>query len=176
MNADSKQAVTHHLHGYAVRALLISLTGCSASPPAPSGSQQPAPTGAELFALITETDPYEEWAQFPGVEGLVPSAPPHGPMARIFINRQVEDALGQFTGRLASGSMIVKENFGDGSSDKADSLTMMWKVDGYDPDNNDWFWANITPDGEINAQGMVAGCINCHAGARDNDFVFVHQF
>jgi hypothetical protein len=97
-------------------------------------------------------------------------------MARVFINDKVEDALDDFTGSLPDGAIIVKENLGASSSDKVDALTIMWKVKGHDSGNNDWFWANIKPDGMINAAGSVSGCINCHSSVRDNDFVFLHQF
>ena len=149
---------------------LIALVGC------PGTSPSDSPTASKLFTLITETDPYQDWAQFPGVEGIIESAPPHGPMAQVFINTSVEAALENFSGRLPDESIIVKESFGEITSEKADALTIMWKVSGFDPENNDWFWANITPEGVVNAEGKVAGCTSCHSGARDNDFVFLHQF
>jgi hypothetical protein len=141
--------------------------------------QMPAddPTAAKLFTMITETDPFQDWARFPEAQGLIESAAPHGPFARVWINGPVEDVvLTGLGGNLPDGSIIVKENLGESTSEKADAWTIMWKVSGYDPDNNDWFWANVTPDGDVNAEGRVEGCITCHGGARENDFVFLHQF
>ena len=155
--------------------VLMVLLGCPASFPTDSGVEA-SPSGAELFALITETDPFEDWTQFPEAKDFVASAAPHGPMARIWINQEVENALAGVSGGLPNGSIIVKENLGESTSEKADAWTVMWKVSGFDPDNNDWFWANVTPDGVVNAEGKIDGCIACHAGVRDNDFVFLHQF
>ena len=155
--------------------VMMLLAGCPGGMPTDTGMEA-SPSSAELFALITEADPFDNWAQFPDAQGIVPSQAPHGPMARVWINELVEGALADFTGELPDGSIIVKENLGESTSEKADALTVMWKVSGFDVDNNDWFWANITPDGVVNTEGKVAGCIACHSGARDNDFVFLHQF
>lgn len=163
---------------------LVALIGCPGATPTSPGdgsmtdgsTTDDAPTASKLFTLITETDPYEEWAQFPGLEGTIESAPPHGPMARVFINASVESALEDFSGRLPEGSIIVKESSGENAEEKANALAIMWKVSGFDPDNNDWFWANVTPEGVVTAEGRIAGCASCHSGAGDNDFIFLHQF
>ncbi len=179
MNGDGRLSIRILSRGVGTAALLVSMVGCAGVPPTTSRTKEAGattPTAAELFTLVTETDPYQDWAQFPGAQGTVVSAAPHGPMARIFINAQVEEALDSFAGQLPNEAIIVKENLGESTSEKADALTIMWKVSGFDPENNDWFWANTTLDGEVNAEGKVEGCINCHGGARDNDFVFVHDF
>lgn len=155
---------------------LVLLVGCPGAAPSDMSMGADSPTGSELFRLITETDPYQAWAQFPGVEGIIASAPPHGPMARVFINTSVEAALENFSGRLPDGSVILKESFVDTTPETPDTLTIMWKVSGFDPENNDWFWANMTPAGVVNAEGRVTGCTSCHSDARDNDFVFLHEF
>lgn len=159
-------------------ALALLITGCPAATPVNDEvpSAEETPSAAKLFTLVTETDPFETWAQFPGLEGTVESAAPHGPMSRTWINEEVESALTNYTGSLPVGSVIVKENLGESDTDKANSWTIMWKVTGFDPDHNDWFWANITPEGVVNAEGKVDGCIACHSGAQDNDFVFQHDF
>lgn len=156
--------------------LLASLLSCSEADNIGPEMVPATPSGSDLFVLITQADPYQDWTQFPDKQGIVPSSFPHGPMARIFINGQVVEALSNFTGTLSDGAIIVKENIGESEADKADALTIMWKVPGFDPENGDWFWANISPEGEVAAEGKLASCISCHNGARDNDFVFVHQF
>lgn len=157
-------------------ALLVVLAGCPASVAPPAQDDGETPTAAELFTLITETDPYEQWAQFPGSEGTIDSAPPHGPMARVFINALVEQGMQAFDGELPDGAIIVKERIGSAEGDTASALNIMWKVTGFDPNNNDWFWADVSPSGEVNAEGKIAGCSACHSGVRANDYVFLHQF
>ena len=51
----------------------------------------------------------------------------------------------------------------------------MYKVDGYDADNNDWWWMKRLADGTVEAEGQAAGCINCHGGQRANDFIWTSQ-
>jgi len=151
--------------------------GCTTTVPTEGGiDTTAAPSAEQLFRMVTETDPFEQWAQFPEAVGTVDSAAPHGPMARIFINAQVENAMDGGTLPLPDGSIIVKENLGQSTSEKAEAWTIMWKVAGFDADNNDWFWANITPDGEVGAEGRIDGCISCHSGAQTNDYVFTHTF
>jgi hypothetical protein len=156
--------------------------GCQTTPNAQmpgtmNPPDMPGPTAAKLFTLISQTDPYPQWGQFPDRQGTLPSVLPHGPMSRVWINGKVESALGNFTGQLPDGSIIVKENVGTSSQVTEAALTVMWKVAGFDPVNNDWFWANMSSDGQIMAEGKVQSCTLCHGGgARNNDFVFVHRF
>lgn len=151
--------------------------GCTSTAMPPGSSGSSSPTGRQLATLITETDPYQQWSEFPDRQGTLPSVLPHGPMSRVFINAAVESALAtDFTGQLPDGSIIVKENVGTSPEVTEAALTVMWKVQGFDPPNNDWFWANVTPDGQIAAEGKVQACAACHGGVRENDFVFVHPF
>jgi len=94
----------------------------------------------------------------------------------VFINGVVESAMGGFDGELPDDSIIVKENFGTSPAATEAGLTVMWKVAGFDDDNSDWFWADMSPNGRIAAAGRIVACAACHSAARANDFVFVHQF
>lgn len=62
------------------------------------------------------------------------------------------------------------------------AVTVMFKREaGYDPDNNDWFWAKYNPDGSLDknpkgmslagrvAKGMNQGCIACHTALGGED-------
>lgn len=151
----------------------IALAGCPGDTMDSDG-----PSGSALYRIITETDPYVEWAQFPEADGIISSALPHGPLARVHINGPVEAALDNFGGQLPDGSIIVKESFDENMDESGDSITVMWKVAGFDPENNDWFWARFAFDGTIVAEGNVSGCVNCHGfpEPRANDFVYLHDF
>ena len=92
------------------------------------------------------------------------------------------------------GSVIVKRNYGGEGVSKAavandrakylKAVTVMFKRDGYDPDNADWFWVKYLPDGSLDknpagmqlagrvAKGMDKGCIACHQAAPGGDYVF----
>ncbi len=97
-----------------------------------------------------------------------------------------------------TGPLIVKYNYGgegvstDAVSQNPDqylaAVTIMYQRAGYDPDNNDWFWAKYLPDGSLdkNPKGMQlagrvakgnteAGCIACHSAAPGGDMVFTNN-
>ncbi|MCT7376156.1 cytochrome P460 family protein [Chelativorans salis] len=94
-----------------------------------------------------------------------------------------------------TGLVVVKRNYGpegvtveDVQGDRGehmDSITVMFKREqGYDPENQDWFWAKYLADGSLdqNPQGMSLagrvgkgadqGCIPCHAQAAEGDYLY----
>jgi len=101
------------------------------------------------------------------------------------------------------GTVVVKTNYmGDGadidsvSNDRdrfLDAYTVMFqREDGYDPDNQNWFWVKYLADGSLdrNPAGMRlagqvakragpdgddAGCIACHKAAPGEDYLFVRD-
>ena len=97
-----------------------------------------------------------------------------------------------------SGAVIVKRNYGGKDVSKhavandpakyLKAVTVMFKRErGYDPENQDWFWAKFKPDGSLHtnpkgmkltgrvAKGMPKGCIACHKAAPGGDYVFGHD-
>ena len=120
-------------------------------------------------------------------------SPPHG--------KVLETLHQQITVNGHTGLAIVKRNYGgpgvsissvDANRAKyLKAVTVMYKREtGYDPENKDWFWAKYTPDGglhvkekmgmKIQLAGRIAknqpeGCISCHQGAPDGDFVFARD-
>ena len=122
---------------------------------------------------------------------------PHGAILES-ITTQL-DVGGNFLGFGGHNSKIVlKRNYGgEGvsidavSKDRAKflkSITVMFKREkGYDPENNDWFWAKYKPDGSLatNPKGMPLagrvmkgkdkGCIACHSAVKDNDYLYGKQ-
>lgn len=93
------------------------------------------------------------------------------------------------------GDVHVKANYGGPDMTRSKvvnepgkylkAVTVMFKREkGYDPDNQDWFWAKYTPDGGLHknpmgmalagrvAKGMDQGCIACHSTADGGDYLF----
>lgn len=112
---------------------------------------------------------------------------PHGAMLETFYSQA---KIGEHTGAL-----IVKRNYGPAEVEVdqiiADpnkhlgAVTVMFKrEDGFDADNQNWFWAKFLPDGSLDknpkgmslagkvAKGADKGCIACHSGAGGDDYVF----
>jgi len=95
-----------------------------------------------------------------------------------------------------TGEVIVKKNYGgkDISNSKVannrkkylKAVTVMYKRDGYDPDNANWFWVKYKPNGGLHknpkgmqlagrvAKGMSKGCIACHKAAPGGDYIFTN--
>lgn len=130
---------------------------------------------------------YEKW---PMKSDVYPGKSPHGAFLRMYYNVVNVDGKPYH--------VIIKDNFGgEGATLETVSespekylaavTVMVQREAGYDPDNNDWFWAKYKADGAVDknpkgmalagrvAKGMDTGCIACHKGAKDNDYVFVND-
>ena len=96
-----------------------------------------------------------------------------------------------------SGTVIVKKNYGgEGVSTDAvakdpakylKAVTVMFqREDGYDADNQNWFWAKFKADGGLHendkgmmlagrvAKGKPKGCIACHTAAPGGDMIYTN--
>ena len=112
---------------------------------------------------------------YPGVE-------PHGALLETFYTEATVDGH--------TGALIVKRNFGpaevtenevigDPDGHLAAVTIMFRREDGYDPDNQNWFWVKYLPDGSLDqnpagmslagrvAKGADQGCIACHSAEAD---------
>lgn len=159
-------------------AITILATGCPEvvapdSPDPDSMDSGTPPNAADLFSRITQEDPYTAWGQFPDAQGVLSAIPPHSPFARTWINDTITAALAEGAGVLPNDSIVVKELLATMDAAEPSSLTVMWKVADFDPNNNNWFWAEMTPDGTVMAEGKVASCIVCHTLVRNNDFIYL---
>lgn len=66
---------------------------------------------------------------------------------------------------------IVKENYKPDRK-TLDSVTLMYKYYGYNPEGGDWFWGKYGPDGKVIKAGKVDSCIQCHQAATFKDYLF----
>ncbi len=129
----------------------------------------PDTDGAAVWAFLQDAEYQEQWELWPGKGELYEGGEPHGALFTTYLNPTAFGALAEKAGSMPHGSMIVKENY---TADRVfDLVTVMYKADGYNPDNNDWFWAKIKADGTVDAEGQVRGCQACHSQGADNDFV-----
>ena len=130
-------------------------------------------SGELLWKRITEDYSYSDYAFWPGHEGVRAGQAPHGAFHRIYVNRTLLEALPISGGVAPYGSIIVKDNLN--ASRELAGLTVMAKVRGYNPEVSDWFWAKYAPDGTVQAEGKPGGCIKCHEGLKENDYVIVQM-
>lgn len=151
---------------------------------APFGTEEDAAFAAMLWEVMKANRLAGEGAirSFP-YEGLEP----HGLMLETFYTDAEVD------GRR--GALVVKRNYGPAGVEMDQimanpekhlgSVTVMFqREDGYDPDNQNWFWVKYLPDGSLDknpkgmelagrvAKGADQGCIACHSGAPGEDYLW----
>lgn len=129
-------------------------------------------SGERVWQRITEESDFRNYPYWPGHEGEHPGQAPHGNFHTIFINPRLEQALPLPDKTAPPGSIIVKSNCD--IDKKNEVLTIMVKVEGYDPEHGDWFWMKSDPEGNIAVEGKVGACITCHSVVKSNDFIFIH--
>lgn len=130
----------------------------------------PPADGKAFWTYITETEPYQEWAPFPGYEGMYEGKSPHGAYLKLYANEIAVQAAKQGN-PLPAGSILVKENYAKDQKTLA-AVTPMYKIDGYNPSAGDWFWAKYGPEGKVMAEGKVNSCIQCHSEKEKQDYIF----
>lgn len=155
-------------------------------------SSQDMPFGSEAEVAFAEKlwkamDGYEDWKMS---SDFYPGTSPHGKFLRLYYNMVKVDG--------EDYHLIIKDNYGgEGAtmetvSESPDEYLaavtiMLQREDGYDPDNDNWFWVKYGPDGSIMtnpkgvalagrvAKGTGSGCIACHKDARGGDYIFVND-
>ena len=97
-----------------------------------------------------------------------------------YLNDVALEALSSGASSMAPGAIVVKENYMPDSTLAA--VTTMFKVAGYNPDVNDWFFSKHLASGELDLtpggmamEGRLLGCTNCHGAVKSNDYLFSGQ-
>ncbi|HXX56914.1 MAG TPA: cytochrome P460 family protein [Thermodesulfovibrionales bacterium] len=130
---------------------------------------QPEADAAKLYTYIMKPKPYfSRLKLWPGKRKLVSGNDPHGPLTTTYLNDTALSALSK--GDMVDGSCIIMENY---SADKRlETLTVMYKVKGYNPDAGDWFWVQYSSNnGYVLESGKVDSCIACHKSRQDTDYL-----
>ena len=155
--------------GVALGLAFLTITGCTFFGK-PVGQDR-----VEADTLAQEIADYKSWKAPEFFEGYHKSRHPLPEYVRYYVNDIGMSNLDQ----PPNGSIFVKEQF---DKDKQLSgFTVMKKIDGYDPENNDWFWAIADTDGQITNAGQLnsswtSSCIDCHKrGDGGGDLLFVND-
>ena len=171
--------------GFVATATLVGtalLVGYASAQDAPFGNPEDVDYAATVWSIMSD-------ARLVGSDTLkvrpFEGNEPHGTIQEVIATTATVDG---HTGRL-----IVKRNHGgkegltveevyDAPTEYLAAITIMFKrEEGYDPENQDWFWAKYLPSGELDknpggvqmagrvAKGMDAGCIACHTSLGGED-------
>ena len=140
----------------------------------PFGSQADVQQGDRIWDAVSAD--YHNWDLFPGTSLQQLSQAPHGVTADIYISPSfnVEEP--------AVGDTVIKKNYDE--NEQVVATTVMHRLEGYNPDNFDWFWIKLDPAGEIAinpnnklpmagaiGKGGDKGCIPCHAGSKTGTYL-----
>lgn len=128
-------------------------------------------SGSRLWERISSDADYKDYSFWPGHDGIHPGQAPHGVYHKIFVNGNLLKALPIESRMAPIGSIIVKENMD--LDKRVQKITVMAKIEGYNEEGGNWFWAAYSPDGEVLAEGTPKGCVSCHEGMKGNDYVIV---
>lgn len=137
----------------------------------------PDTTGADVWHYLQASNYREGWSTWPDKGELYTGGEPHGALLTTYLNRTALNAVSTRAGSIPVNGIVVKENYTPDSTLAA--VTVMYKVEGYNPENADWWFAKFMPDGSLDTmpdgtpmEGRVPGCTECHGSVRDNDFIF----
>lgn len=130
----------------------------------------PTADGMAFWSYINESSPYLGWGMWPGYPGIYPGKSPHGAYLKLYANSIALKAAREGH-PMPYGAILVKENY-DEDKTTLMAITPMYKVKGYNPEGGDWFWVKYSPNGEVQAEGKVKSCIDCHRVKQSEDFLF----
>ncbi|HXG91418.1 MAG TPA: cytochrome P460 family protein [Blastocatellia bacterium] len=143
-----------------------------------------AEQGTSTPKTISAATEYKSWAKLNDKPIL--SKGHGGKWVVAFANKAADDAIKSGkTSSFPAGSIFVKEAYKDdgGKPGELSDLTVMEKRAGFDPANNDWYWAMTDPKGNVMTnpemkmpvEGKVQMCSACHIQAKATDFVFTAE-
>lgn len=150
-------------------------------PPAAQSPANRAQTPEEFYQtfwkhLVRQQDPYTKWAKL-NEQTNPESAGPHGIFVKIYGNKLAAEN----PATMPPGAVLVAENYAKDQKTLS-RITVMYRVKGYDPKANDWYWLEYLPNGSIARTpanegnkaiaGKVKSCIDCHTKAQGKDFLF----
>ena len=141
--------------------IVMAMAACTGS----EEGKLPETIEASMLAYLEEVDYQENLSLWPDSTEKYPGEDPHGALLTILMNDAAFNAVG---GAMPEGAIIVKDNHTPAGDQAA--ITVMYKQEGYDPDNGDWFWLKNKTDGSDDRAGMLGGCQDCHVDGVDYVF------
>ena len=129
----------------------------------------PQPDSGDLRHYVTSHMPYKkEFTIFPGTTEMYEGTEPHGSFLTVYVN---DIALKSVKNKkYSNNSIILKENYSP--EKKLAAITVMYKVNGYNPEGGDWFWVEYDPAFKVLKEGKVKGCLDCHSKTKGSDYTF----
>lgn len=136
------------------------------------------PTGqdrTQAKTLEQEIADYKSWETPDWLEGFQGTQHPLPEYVKYYVN----DIGMSDIDNPPNGSVFVKEQYDEDK--QLINFTVMKKVEGYDPENKDWYWAIADEDGDVTHGGKLnsawtSRCIDCHKkGDGGSDLLFIND-
>lgn len=138
-----------------------------------SGSDDNLKMAGELWGKIQSDNYQKSWRTYPGKGTMYKGTHPHGAFLSTYVNDSASAALAKKKKELPYGSILIKENYMPDK--KLGAITVMERIEGYNPEAGDWFWVKFAPDGKtitmekdgmtMTLAGKPGGCIGCHSAS-----------
>jgi len=109
--------------------------------------EMPDTTGAAVWSYLQQANYQENWQTWPDKGELYEGQEPHGMLLTTYLNEAAYQALTGEAAMMPADAIIVKENYMPDSTLAA--ITVMYKVEGFNPDHNDWFFSKHLPSGDL---------------------------
>ena len=93
------------------------------------------------------------------------------PWVNVYVPAEHQETYAALAGEMPQGFAVVKSvhNDADGAAGDIAALTVMAKMGpDYDPENGNWYYGVLSPDGaKAMNEGKMDACINCHSTGKD---------
>lgn len=122
---------------------------------------------------------FEDWRSWNRVNPTVLLSKGHADeYVDIYVDDLAKDTYLAASSPYPECSRIVKAHYTDETATEVEKLTIMVKMpEGYDPEHNDWWYAQYDPTGTTaRAQGKtIFECRSCHQQASGTDYLFSEE-
>ncbi len=133
-------------------------------------SCRPTSTGEDVMV-------FPQWRQHYKLTPEIIQSDAHNAYIEIYLNDKAKDAYINVEPRFKEGSQVFKPLYADPQGKHIARLVIMVKMyEGYDSDNGDWWYGVYDPSGtKMWYEGRIPECIDCHAMAKETDYLFARS-
>ncbi|PHR55866.1 MAG: hypothetical protein COA44_09500 [Arcobacter sp.] len=127
----------------------------------------------EERALVSEKS-FENWSKKIKLNLEVFESETHDAFVDIYVNKLAKEAYEERLSIFPVGSEVYKPLYNNTKKENLARVVIMIKMkEGYDSKNGDWWYGVTDRTGkELWHEGRIQHCIDCHALAKETDYMF----
>jgi len=124
--------------------------------------------------LVIKQRSFEDWREKIKLNLDAFESDAHNAFVDIYVNELAKEAYEKRLDLYPVGSEVFKPLYNDNNRTHLARLAIMIKMQkGYDSANGDWWYGVYDPSGtDAWHQGRIKHCIDCHAVAKETDYMF----